>query len=62
MSPRTKGTVKNLRWIQLGLRVLTLIGALGMLFVVICVQGTSGSVGWIIRVAVSFLLLCCRLS
>ncbi|KAL1954442.1 hypothetical protein VTO42DRAFT_1166 [Malbranchea cinnamomea] len=50
MSPRTKGRVKHTRFVLLGLRVLTLMGALGLLFCVICISKTSGVVSWLIRV------------
>ena len=53
MSPRTKVKVKYSRFVQLGLRVLTLVGALGMLFCVICITKTSGAVTWLIRMGVS---------
>ena len=51
MSPNTKKKVKRLRQLQLFLRVHQLLGALGSLFCVIAINKTSGSVGWIIRVA-----------
>ncbi|KAK2779496.1 hypothetical protein FQN52_002429 [Onygenales sp. PD_12] len=51
MSPRTKSRVKFTRIFQLLLRILTLIGALGMLFCVICIKNTTGAVSWMIRVA-----------
>ncbi|EER25364.1 hypothetical protein CPC735_064640 [Coccidioides posadasii C735 delta SOWgp] len=50
MSPRTKQRVKYARWSQLALRVLTLIGALGILFCVICIKGTTLTLAWMIRV------------
>lgn len=53
MSPRTKGKVKYVRLFQLALRVVTLVGVLGVLFCVICIKDTSMAVAWIIRVAVS---------
>ena len=53
MSPRTKVRVQWIRWIQLFLRIGALLGAMGMLFCVICIKGTPNTVGWIIRVAVS---------
>jgi hypothetical protein len=57
MSPNTKSKVKYSRQVQLFLRVLALFGALGLLFCVIAIKGTSGSLGWIIRVAPSVALL-----
>ena len=52
MSPRTKVKVKYARWIQLLFRLLALIGAVGMLFCVICIKETQGTEGWIIRIPV----------
>lgn len=52
MSPRTKSRVKYTRITQLVLRVSELIGAVGLLFCVICVKGTDATTGWIIRVPV----------
>lgn len=52
MSPRTKSRVKYTRIIQLVLRVCELVGAVGLLFCVICVKGTDATTGWIIRVPV----------
>lgn len=57
MSPHTKSKVKYSRKVQLGLRVLALLGSLGLLFCVIAIKGTSGSLGWIIRVAPGVALL-----
>ncbi|PGH36748.1 hypothetical protein GX50_00408 [[Emmonsia] crescens] len=51
MSPKTKGRVKYTRIFQLILRVCALIGGLGMLFCVICINNTAGAVSWMIRVA-----------
>lgn len=53
MSPKTKVRVQWIRWIQLFLRICALLGAMGMLFCVICIKNTPSTVGWIIRVAVS---------
>ncbi|EER39346.1 conserved hypothetical protein [Histoplasma capsulatum H143] len=51
MSPKTKHRVKYTRTFQLVLRVCTLIGGLGLLFCVICINKTAGVVSWMIRVA-----------
>lgn len=51
MSPNTKNKVKRLRQAQLFLRLHQLVGTLGSLFCAIVINKTSGSVGWIIRVA-----------
>lgn len=56
MSPRTKVRVKRTRLLQLLLRIASLVGALGALFCVICINGTGVSVGWIIGVAVRIAL------
>ncbi|KAL8777161.1 MAG: hypothetical protein Q9194_002720 [Teloschistes cf. exilis] len=50
MSPRTRQKVQYTRQGQLFLRVGQLLGALGLLFCVICIKGTKGTEGWIIRV------------
>ena len=50
MSPRTKAKVKWTRFTQLFLRVCEMVGAVGMLFCVICIKGTDAATGWIIRV------------
>lgn len=54
MSPNTKGRVTYGRKIQLGLRVLALLGALGSLFCAVVIKGAVAIV-WIIRVGVSIL-------
>ncbi|OKL62040.1 hypothetical protein UA08_02936 [Talaromyces atroroseus] len=51
MSHHTKARVKHTRRFQLLLRILAIIGALGILFCVICVTDTGAALGWIIRVA-----------
>ena len=53
MSPRTKPKVFYGRKIQLGLRILSLIGALGSLFCAIVIKNVAVSIIWIIRVGVS---------
>ena len=57
MSPRTRNKVKYLRQSLLGLRVCALLGAVGTLFCGIAINGTAGSVGWIIRVAPAIAVL-----
>ncbi|KIV98181.1 hypothetical protein PV10_01859 [Exophiala mesophila] len=57
MHPRTKDRVDRARMLQLGLRILALIGALGALFCVIAINNTSTSVAWIIRVAPAVTIL-----
>lgn len=53
MSPKTKGCVLFGRRLQLGLRVLTLLGAAGSLFCSIVIKNVPASIVWIIRVGVS---------
>jgi hypothetical protein len=53
MSRHTKARVTHTRRFQLFLRVLSVLGALGILFCVICINHTDVALGWIIRVAVS---------
>lgn len=53
MSPYTKVRVQRTRIVQLLLRILALIGSVGILFCVIFINGTDVALGWIIRVAVS---------
>lgn len=53
MSPKTKGWVLNGRRVQLGLRVLALLGAIGALFCAIIITSLPASIVWIVRVGVS---------
>ncbi|KAL8825879.1 MAG: hypothetical protein Q9170_007619 [Blastenia crenularia] len=57
MSPRTRKKVTYVRHAQLFLRICQLLGALGLLFCVICIKGTQGSTGWIIRVPAGIAIL-----
>ena len=57
MHPSTKMRVKRLRSVQLGLRLLELVGALGLLFCAISINKTTGAVSWIVRVAPAVALL-----
>ncbi|KAF7125767.1 hypothetical protein CNMCM5793_002060 [Aspergillus hiratsukae] len=50
MSPSTKGRVLYGRKVQLGLRLLALLGALGSLFCAIVIKNVAVSIIWIIRV------------
>ncbi|PWY74382.1 hypothetical protein BO70DRAFT_412698 [Aspergillus heteromorphus CBS 117.55] len=52
MSPKTKGRVINGRKVQLGLRVIALLGALGSLFCSIVIKNVATTVVWIVRVGV----------
>ncbi|KAJ5666478.1 uncharacterized protein N7477_008926 [Penicillium maclennaniae] len=49
MHPNTKNRVKYTRGAQLGLRVVTLVGALGSLFCSIVIKNAATTVIWIIR-------------
>ncbi|KAJ5133132.1 hypothetical protein N7526_004497 [Penicillium atrosanguineum] len=49
MHPNTKNRVKYTRGTQLGLRVLTILGALGSLFCSIVIKDAATTVIWIIR-------------
>ncbi|PKX99057.1 uncharacterized protein P174DRAFT_447613 [Aspergillus novofumigatus IBT 16806] len=50
MSPSTKGRVFYGRKVQLGLRVLALLGALGSLFCAIVIKNVAITIIWIVRV------------
>lgn len=50
MSPSTKGRVFYGRKVQLGLRVLALLGALGSLFCAIVIKNVAVTIIWIVRV------------
>jgi uncharacterized membrane protein len=52
MSRHTKARVTHTRRFQLLLRILSVLGAIGILFCVICISHTDVALGWIIRVAV----------
>jgi hypothetical protein len=53
MSPSTKGRVFYGRKVQLGLRVLALLGALGSLFCAIVIRNVAITIIWVVRVGVS---------
>ena len=53
MSPHTKTIVKWVRIFQLLLRVLTFLGAAGLLVLVICIKPIGSTLDWIVRVPVS---------
>lgn len=52
MGPRTKSKVKWTRLVQLFLRICELLGAVGLLFCVVCITKAEGTTGWIIRLPV----------
>lgn len=53
LPPNTKKKVVAWRWVQFGLRVSQLLGAIGLLLCVIFVRNTETAQGWIMRVPVS---------
>jgi hypothetical protein len=53
MPQNTKMFVKVARWIQLAFRVLTLLGAVGVLLCGIFIRGTTDTEGYIMRIPVS---------
>ncbi|KAL4793320.1 hypothetical protein BDV19DRAFT_367050 [Aspergillus venezuelensis] len=57
MSSRTKPKVFIGRKVQLGLRVLSLTGALGSLFCAIVIQNVAASIMWIIRIGPAIAIL-----
>lgn len=52
MSDRTKQWIVGVRWVQLGLRVLQLIAALGVLALMILITDVSERVSWLLRILV----------
>ncbi|KAI9799545.1 MAG: hypothetical protein M1825_004471 [Sarcosagium campestre] len=50
MSPRTKTKVKVTRFVQLALRCLLFLGAIGLLLCSICIRKVESASGWILRV------------
>lgn len=52
MSPRTKNAIVYTRRVQLALRIITLLGALGSLFCSIVMTNVAATIIWILRVAV----------
>ena len=52
MSLKTKTRVKYARQLQLAFRVLQLVLAIGLLVCAICIRGTKGTEGWILRIPV----------
>lgn len=58
MGPRTKSCVKWLRRVQLGLRLIQLNGAIGILTLMVLLTKVDASKGWVMRIAVSIALTC----
>ncbi|KAM0325552.1 hypothetical protein ACHAQA_007539 [Verticillium albo-atrum] len=59
LSPRMKGWIKGMRIFQLILRVLQLIGAAGLLTLLILLTGMPTVTGWVLRIAPGVVLLHC---
>lgn len=60
VKPLPRGTRKSImvmRWMQFTLRILQLMGALGLITCVVTIRGTSDSQGWILRIPVSLFFL-----
>lgn len=52
MAASVKKSIKTVRWVQFAFRSAQMVGALGLLFCVICIKNTDGGDGYIIRVPV----------
>jgi hypothetical protein len=52
MSPKTKTFVDIARWIQFSLKILTLLGAIGILLCGIFIRGAQDTEGYILRIPV----------
>lgn len=59
LGPRTKSWIKGLRIAQLGLRVLQLIAAAGVLFLFIVINDVSSLTAWIMRITAGVVTLHC---
>lgn len=55
MNRKVKVWIKCARWIQLVLRLLTLVGAIGVLLCAIFIRGARSTEGWITRIPVCLL-------
>lgn len=54
MPPNTKKKVTVIRWVQLGLRIINEIAALGLLVATICITNTEGPSTYMLRIPVSW--------
>lgn len=52
MGRRTKGWIKGMRVVQLGLRVLELNGAIGILVLMILINNVEPLTAWVMRITV----------
>lgn len=55
MGPRTKIWIKRLRWTQMGLRILELNGAIGVLGLMVLLTKQDLIKGWVMKIAVRVL-------
>ncbi|OHF03387.1 hypothetical protein CORC01_01440 [Colletotrichum orchidophilum] len=59
LSPRTKGWIKYMRIVQLGLRVLEFIGAAGLLALLILLDNIETLAGWVMRITPGVAMVHC---
>ena len=53
MSPKTRFIIDVARWTQFGLRIITILGAVGVLLCGIFIRGAQDTEGYIMRIPVS---------
>ncbi len=54
---KTRAWIKSMRKVQLGLRVLELIAAVGLLIMMILITNVEPLCGWVLRITVSRTIL-----
>ncbi|KAF4982920.1 hypothetical protein FZEAL_1548 [Fusarium zealandicum] len=59
MSPLTKSFIKWLRWVQIGLRLLQLVAAAGLLTLMILITKVDALEGWVMRITPGIAILHC---
>ncbi|KAF4907419.1 hypothetical protein CGCVW01_v012519 [Colletotrichum viniferum] len=59
LSPRTKSWIKSIRIVQLTLRVLQLIGAAGLLALLILLNNIEALAGWVMRITPGVVMVHC---
>ncbi|OLN95575.1 hypothetical protein CCHL11_04832 [Colletotrichum chlorophyti] len=59
LSPQTKSWIKTLRGVQLGLRILELLGASGILALLILLNNIETLAGWVMRITPGFVIVHC---
>src|SRR6478609_3405811 len=52
MGPKTRAWIKGMRVVQLCLRVLELIGSIGLLVLMIIITNVEPQAGWVVRITV----------